>query len=277
MPDLSAAELSATMEDYLEAIYALEQSQQVARVRDIAQHLQVKMPSVSGALKALKARDLVNHEAYGYVTLTPQGRRLALQVYRRHQVMVGFMQRIMRIPSEQAEPEACRLEHALSAEVLNRLLALTEFMQTAPQVEQAWLQYLEEYETTEDACELPVEQDVNLPGPEIVTMDRVEPGTVARIVRVCGRGPVRRRLLDMGLRSGVLVRIVRFAPLGDPIEIKVMDYHLSLRREEAANLQVEVVEAASVHNDNGAAGKGHEGRGRNGRHHRGRGIAPDDC
>ena len=62
-----------------------------------------------------------------------------------------------------------------------------------------------------------------------------------KIVKVGGRGGVHRRILDMGVVSGTLVEVQRVAPLGDPIEIRVRGYNLTLRKEEAANIQVEVV------------------------------------
>lgn len=60
------------------------------------------------------------------------------------------------------------------------------------------------------------------------------------VVRVGGQGPVRRRIMDMGLVSGTEVKVVRVAPLGDPIEFKVKGYNLSLRKDEASNIIVEV-------------------------------------
>ncbi len=63
----------------------------VARVRDIAARLNVQMPSVTGALRSLAARDLVNHDPYSYVTLTPEGERIARDMVRRHEVLTGFL------------------------------------------------------------------------------------------------------------------------------------------------------------------------------------------
>jgi len=60
-----------------------------------------------------------------------------------------------------------------------------------------------------------------------------------RIVKIGGGGGTRRRLLDMGLVSGSEVKMERVAPLGDPIEIKIKGYNLSLRKEEADSIQVE--------------------------------------
>jgi len=66
-------------------------------------------------------------------------------------------------------------------------------------------------------------------------------GEKGKIVKIGGGGSIRRRLLDMGMVSGTEVEMERVAPLGDPIEIRVKGYNLSLRKEEAASIQVEVI------------------------------------
>jgi len=66
-------------------------------------------------------------------------------------------------------------------------------------------------------------------------------GEKGRIVKIAGKGNIHRRLLDMGLVSGTDIQLQRVAPLGDPIEIKVRGYSLSLRKEEAASIQIEVI------------------------------------
>ena len=75
----------------------------------------------------------------------------------------------------------------------------------------------------------------------IKPLSELKRGEKGRIVKIGGKGGVHRRLLDMGLVSGSEVEMQRVAPLGDPIEIKVKGYNLSLRKEEATSIQVEVV------------------------------------
>ncbi|SHG67167.1 ferrous iron transport protein A [Thermosyntropha lipolytica DSM 11003] len=71
------------------------------------------------------------------------------------------------------------------------------------------------------------------------TLKDLMPGERAKVAKVEGRGAVRRRIMDMGLVPGVEVEVERYAPLGDPLEIKIKGYHLSLRLEEAAYVMVE--------------------------------------
>ena len=72
-------------------------------------------------------------------------------------------------------------------------------------------------------------------------LNELKRGEKGKIIKIGGKGSVHRRLLDMGLVSGSEVEMQRVAPLGDPIEIKVKGYNLSLRKEEAASIQVEVI------------------------------------
>ena len=74
----------------------------------------------------------------------------------------------------------------------------------------------------------------------IKPLNELNPRERGKIVRVGGRGTIRRRFLDMGLVSGSDIEVERVAPLGDPIEVKIKGYHLTLRKEEAANIKVEV-------------------------------------
>ncbi len=71
-------------------------------------------------------------------------------------------------------------------------------------------------------------------------------GQCARILRVNGGGELRRRLLDMGLTPNTIVKLVRVAPLGDPIELCLRGYNLSLREEAARDIEVELLQVGSV-------------------------------
>ena len=71
-----------------------------------------------------------------------------------------------------------------------------------------------------------------------MTLNELEIGKTAKIVRLNGEGAVKRRIMDMGLTKGTEVTVRKVAPLGDPIEITVRGYELSLRKDEAVKIEV---------------------------------------
>ena len=71
------------------------------------------------------------------------------------------------------------------------------------------------------------------------TLKDVKVGESTRVVRVNGQGALRRRIMDMGVTKGVEIYVRKLAPLGDPIEINVRGYELSLRKEDASLIEVE--------------------------------------
>ena len=72
------------------------------------------------------------------------------------------------------------------------------------------------------------------------TLNKLKPKQRVEIISLKGAGPLHRRLLDMGLVKGTEIRVEKVAPLGDPIEVTVKGYNLSLRKEEAANIIVKI-------------------------------------
>ena len=72
-----------------------------------------------------------------------------------------------------------------------------------------------------------------------MTLKDIKPGNAAKIVRINGAGPIKRRIMDMGLTKGTEVTVRKVAPLGDPIELTVRGYELSIRKDEAAAIDVE--------------------------------------
>jgi len=71
-------------------------------------------------------------------------------------------------------------------------------------------------------------------------MSELKPGEKGKVIKISGSGSIHHKILDMGIVKGVEIEVERVAPLGDPVEIKVKGYHLSLRKEEAANIFIEV-------------------------------------
>ncbi|PIE05043.1 MAG: iron (metal) dependent repressor, partial [Spirochaetales bacterium] len=106
-------DLTPSMEDYLEAILILEEKNRVARVKDIAEMLSVQMPSVTGALKSLKSRGLVNYEKNSFINLTPSGMETAQAIFYKHKILVEFFSKALGLEGKHAEEEACLIEHAI--------------------------------------------------------------------------------------------------------------------------------------------------------------------
>lgn len=71
------------------------------------------------------------------------------------------------------------------------------------------------------------------------TLDSLKAGDKGKVAKLGGPSDVRRRLMEMGLTPGTPVQVIRFAPLGDPIDIQVRGYHLSLRKDEARQISLQ--------------------------------------
>jgi DtxR family transcriptional regulator, Mn-dependent transcriptional regulator len=131
-------QLSSQMEDYLESIYHLCEEQGVARVKSIANRLLVSYPSVVGAIKNLKGRQLVHQEHYGYVRLTDEGQKIAGAVIYRHEVLTRFLMGILGLDLETASNDACKIEHSVSPETVKRLGAVAEFIENESRINLDW-------------------------------------------------------------------------------------------------------------------------------------------
>jgi len=129
---------SSSMEDYLEAIGRLSETGNIARVTQLSKELGVSKPSVSAALNKLAKAGLVQHERYGSIELTAEGRRVADDVIQRHEIMHRFLTEILGIDRERAKEDACRMEHVLSPPSLERFSEFVEFLTSCPQSEPAW-------------------------------------------------------------------------------------------------------------------------------------------
>lgn len=246
------AELTRSMEDYLEAIYNLKVRNQIARVKDIASEMNVTMPSVTGALRSLAAKGLVRHEPYESVDLTEHGLHHARDIAHRHSAVKEFLTGTLGLASEIAEEEACGIEHAIRPDTLDRLLKFVEFSRACggdqPLKLDDFRHYLDHGTYPGGSPELPdadgrhARHGLGHHRPTITStkLSELRPGAKGRIAFVSGRGRVRQRLMEMGVTSDTTFEVIRVAPLGDPIEIKLRGYNLSLRRSEARHVEVEL-------------------------------------
>ncbi len=130
---LPSTQLSASLEDYLEAIYILSRSGKAARSKDIAEHLQVARSSVTGALRLLADKRMVHYKPYGYITLTDHGRQLAGRIVGRHKVLDAFFCEVLGIEPDTAQEAACLAEHAIGSQIAGRLRLYLEFLDAQKQ------------------------------------------------------------------------------------------------------------------------------------------------
>ena len=124
--------MSPALEDYLESILIIEKEKEHVRVKDVAKFIDVKPPSVIEALKHLEEKKLVVHEHYGYIKLTNEGLSQAEDIYERHNTLNKFLNQILGVEEKIAEKDACKIEHYLSKETLEKIIDFVKFIETYP-------------------------------------------------------------------------------------------------------------------------------------------------
>src|ERR1700752_2320289 len=113
--------LTRSVEDYLKVIYHLSSQGGFATTSDIASKLDVAPPSVSGMVKRLSDTGLIEHVPYRGVQLTAQGRRVALQMIRRHRILESYLTSKLGYDWGDVHVEAEQLEHAVSEKLIERM------------------------------------------------------------------------------------------------------------------------------------------------------------
>ena len=121
-------DLSASLEDYLEAIFNIAGRSRIVRSKDIARLLGVSKSSVTGALRLLKKKGLANYKPYDYVTLTEAGQAAAAEIVRKHNILKSFFINVLGVKPDDAHKAACKAEHALGPGIISRLLSFIAFV-----------------------------------------------------------------------------------------------------------------------------------------------------
>jgi DtxR family transcriptional regulator, Mn-dependent transcriptional regulator len=122
--------LTPSMEDYLESILKLELNNESPKIKDIAKDLNVQMPSVIGALKSLRTKDLVIYEKKANIKLTKKGKLIAITVKERHEAIAQFLQKIFLFSEQEAQETACQIEHVIKPETAKQFSNLTAYLKT---------------------------------------------------------------------------------------------------------------------------------------------------
>jgi DtxR family Mn-dependent transcriptional regulator len=113
--------LTATQEDYLEAIYRITRSERDVHTSELAMRLGCKLPTVTRTVQKLVDLGFVSHESRGTIDLTRGGRAIAEHLVHRHEDLVRFLSDVLGLSEQQAEEDACKLEHGMSALASQRL------------------------------------------------------------------------------------------------------------------------------------------------------------
>ena len=247
----TAGSITASLEDYLEAIFNIIAEKQAVRPKDIAKRLNVGNSSVTGALRALADKDLIRYAPYDVITLTHAGSNLAKDVVRRHEVLRDFFVHVLAVEAKEADNAACEMEHSIPKLILERFIRFAEFVEACPRGGAKWIAGFG-YHCDQDGSLSNCENCIVLTLEEVrqqrflgeskpmqeMTLKDLKPGEKGRVLKIQSKGAVSQRIVEMGVAPGAVIEVERIAPLGDPIDIKVRGYHLSLRKEEAEGVVV---------------------------------------
>ena len=219
--------ISSSLEDYLEAIAEIIEEQGHAHTKEIADHLKVKMPSVTNALQALSARGLIHYQSHSPVFLTPAGAETAAVIRHRHNALRNFFCDILKLPANESNDAACKVEHIIGEKVMSRIVLLSEAIAVR-----------------EDCAELRAYLNQTLPQlnsetseqEQLISLNQLPVGARGVVVKVAENLRGIKKFADLGLVSGTLLEMEGTAPLGDLMRIKVMGSSLSLRKSDATHI-----------------------------------------
>lgn len=214
--------ISESLENYLRAIYEIRLEKQTVRIKDITESLKVRNSSVVSAMRKLVKKGLIKYIKYGHIELTQDGLVLGSLIYEKHQTIKDFLEKVLNFSDKESEELACGIEHHLNSKLFSRIEALSDFFTSNEELQKKLNVYMKSKKYEESK-----------------SLDNFKPGEELVVNRVAGKLIIKKRLLNMGILPGTKIYIERFAPFGDPIEIKLRGFRLSLRKDEAKSIFVE--------------------------------------
>ena len=214
-------ELTGPVEDYLKAIYAIGKGTGAAATNEIAQRLALAPASVSGMVRRLADQGLLAYERYHGVKLTESGRRAALRTLRRHRVIEAYLAEALGYPWDRVHPEAERLEHAASDELVDRMAAT-----------------IGEPEVDPHGAPIPT-RDGAVDETEYRSLAEMSVGVSGSVVRVSDEDPdMLRYLAELAIVPGKRVTVKARAPYDGPITLAIGRQELSIGPALAAQVLV---------------------------------------
>lgn len=217
---MEPAMLSASIEDYIKAIYSLESEHARATTKEIADRLEVKMASVTGMMKHLAAEGYVKHTPYKGVQLTPRGRQVALGMIRRHRLIELFLAQTLGLSWDAVHADAEQLEHVVSDMLVERIY-----------------DYLGRPEFDPHGSPIPG-RDGTIAPRRGMRLDKMEVGALGEIVEVSDRDPsFLRYLTELGLAIGTRFQVLEHAPFNGPIQLTVDDRQIAIGHEAGSRIR----------------------------------------
>ena len=222
--------ISSSLEDYLEAISEIIEEGEHAHTKEIAVKLGVSMPSVTNALQALAARNMIIYRSHAPVRLTKDGAARAAVIRRRHQALRRFFVNLLKVDADAADEAACQIEHVIKEPITSRMTALIEAV-----------------EEREDCSGLRAFLAETMPeispaNAELISLDKLPADHRGELVYVSENLRGIKKFADMGLVPGAVLQYEGIAPFGDLIRIKLMNTQLSLRTGDARYFWVKVLD-----------------------------------
>jgi DtxR family Mn-dependent transcriptional regulator len=213
---------SVAVEDYLKTIYHLSRDAEPAGTSSIAERLHIAAGSVTGMLKRLAERGLVEHVPYYGARLTAEGEDEAVRLIRRHRVLELFLVEVLGYTWDRVHEEAERLEHAVTDDLIDRMAAVLGEPESDPHgapIPGAGKQFVEQ---------------------KYPTLSELEVGAVAVLRRVPDEdAEALRYLATLRLVPGAEIMVVSRAPFNGPVRLRVNGEEQVIGAELSRTLQVE--------------------------------------
>jgi DtxR family Mn-dependent transcriptional regulator len=218
---------STSIEDYIKAIYTLELEEQKAPTKRLAQRLGVKMASVTGMIKHLAAEGYLRHTPYYGVKLTEKGRRVAVNMIRRHRLIELFLSRTLGLSWDELHDDAEILEHAVSDRLIERIYEVLGCPEFDPH-----------------GSPIPA-KDGHVPPRRGVPLDQLAAGQGGRVVEVSDRDPeFLRYLTSLKLKIGSEITVRERAPFNGPITLESGEERMAVGPDACACIRVDISEDA---------------------------------
>ena len=235
--------LSANIEEYLEAIYKISQSEESVKTSRISKDLGITPASVSEMLKRLDKMDYVEYSQYKGAKLTEKGLKIAKNITRKHRLLERFLHDILKLKDHFLHDQACEMEHTLSDDAERALCQVLEHPDKCPGdsvIPACDLKF-----TTCEECMQRREEEVNEVGKRhenLIPIMELEKQQKGKVSFIRGDYKVIRRLLDMGITIGASISVIKIAPLSGPVEVAIRGSKLAIGRDIACNVFVELIQ-----------------------------------